>query len=127
MPSSRSINIEATIDSPKIVLDIEKSIFSIDGASFPEDAYDVYDSVLEWLKTNDVPYNGELICHFKFDVLSSASRKLVYEILLELEKAHDEHNNILVQWHYAKFDEDMMEVGEDFSEIINVPFKLLPF
>ncbi|NJO88280.1 MAG: DUF1987 domain-containing protein [Chloroflexia bacterium] len=89
MPSSRSINIEATIDTPKVVLDIEKSIFLVEGASYPEDAYDVYDSILDWLRSNETSYNGELVCHFKFNVLSSASRKLVYEILLELEKAQE--------------------------------------
>jgi ERCC4-type nuclease len=127
MPSSRSINIEATIDTPKVVLDIEKSAFLIEGASYPEDAYDVYDSILDWLRSNEASYNGELICHFKFNVLSSASRKLVYEILLELEKAQEANKNILINWHYEKFDEDMKEVGEDFSELVNLPFNLLPF
>jgi hypothetical protein len=127
MPSSLPVKIEATVDSPKIVLDIEKSTFLIDGASYPEDANIIYDGVLEWLRADDIPYNGELICHFSFNVLSSASRKMIYEILIELEKAHIANNNILVQWHYAKFDEDMMEVGEDFSEIIEVPFELTSF
>ncbi|NJO88281.1 MAG: DUF1987 domain-containing protein [Chloroflexia bacterium] len=34
---------------------------------------------------------------------------------------------MLVNWHYEKFDEDMKEVGEDFSELVNLPFNLLPF
>ncbi len=126
MPSSRSINIEATIDTPKVILDIEKSTFLIEGASYPEDAYDVYDTILDWLRTDETSYNGELICHFKFNVLSSASRKMVYEVLLELEKEQNSKGNISIFWHYEKFDEDMKEVGEDFSELVNIPFNLLP-
>jgi len=126
MPASRPLNIEETIDSPKILLDAENSTFLIDGPSYPEDAYDVYDNVLDWVKQKDYPLNGELICHFKFKVLSSASRKMVYEILLELEKIHLANGGILIHWHFEKFDEDMLEVGEDFSEIVNIPFKLLP-
>ena len=127
MPSSKSVNVEATIDTPKVVLDIEKSTFLIEGASYPEDAYDVYENILGWLRSTEASYNGELVCHFKFNVLSSASRKLVYEILLELEKAHETNKNILIHWHYEKFDEDMKEVGEDFSELVNLPFNLLTF
>jgi hypothetical protein len=59
-----------------VVLDIEKSAFLIEGASYPEDAYDVYDSILDWLRSNEASYNGELICHFKFNVLSSALAKI---------------------------------------------------
>jgi hypothetical protein len=35
---------------------------------------------------------------------------------LELEKAQEANKNILINWHYEKFDEDMKEVGEDFSD-----------
>ncbi len=126
MPSSRPVNIKETVDSPKILLDAEKATFLIDGPSYPEDAYDVYDHVLDWVRQNDYPLNGELICHFKFNVLSSTSRKMVYEILLELEKLHEINGSIHINWHFEKFDEDMLEVGEDFSEIVNIPFKLLP-
>ena len=126
MPSSRPVDIKETVDSPKILLDAEKATFLIDGPSYPEDAYDVYDTVLDWIKQNDYLLNNELVCHFKFNVLSSASRKMVYEILLELEKLHKANDGILISWHYEKFDEDMLEVGEDFSEIVNIPFKLLP-
>lgn len=127
MPSRRPVNIEGSTDSPKILLDIEKKLFLIEGSSYPEDAYIIYESILDWLKAKDVPYNGQLNCDFRFNVLSSASRKMVYEILLELEKAHEEQGDIVVNWHYETYDEDMMEVGEDFAEVLNLPFNLLPF
>ena len=126
MASSKPISIKATIDTPSVILDAEKSAFLIEGPSYPEDAHNIYDDVLDWLRKPETPLNGELICHFKFNVLSSASRKMVYEVLLELEKIHQTQNNIMVHWHYEEFDEDMLEVGEDFSDLVKIPFKLLP-
>jgi hypothetical protein len=34
-------------------------------------------------------------------------------------------NDIVVKWHYESDDEDMMEAGEDYKSIINVPFELV--
>jgi hypothetical protein len=47
-------------------------------------------------------------------------------VLRFLEKARMSNNNILVKWFYETDDEDMLETGEDFSEIVRVPFELVP-
>jgi hypothetical protein len=33
--------------------------------------------------------------------------------------------NVKIYWYFDEGDEDMMEVGEDFSEMIDVPFKMI--
>ena len=30
--------------------------------------------------------------------------------------------DVTVNWYYEEFDEDMREVGEDYSDVINLPF-----
>jgi hypothetical protein len=30
-----------------------------------------------------------------------------------------------VLWHYEEDDEDMLEAGEDYAGIINIPFKMM--
>ena len=34
-------------------------------------------------------------------------------------------NEVTVLWHYEADDEDMLEAGEDYAGIINIPFKMI--
>ncbi len=120
---NRYVNVEMCVDSPKILLDTANSIFIIEGPSYPEDAFEVYECVLKWLIQNNFRFENQLNCKFKFKVLSSASRKIILEILMGLEKASKNNNNIRVQWYYEKYDEDMMEAGEDLSDNFDIPFE----
>jgi hypothetical protein len=122
---NRSININMRVDSPKIVLDAEESIFLIEGPSYPADAFDVYECVLQWLELNNYQFESQLNCEFKFNVMSSASRKFVLEILMGLEKASLKNGNILIMWYYEEFDDDMREAGIDLSENVNIPFQFI--
>ena len=122
----KPVNIEITEDSPLIILDLENFLFKIEGPSYPEDAYAVYNAVIEWISKLDGSLKSKLYCVFNFKVLSSASHKMIYEILIGLESLHKKSNNVIINWNYLKFDEDMYEVGEDFSDIVDIPFKLIP-
>lgn len=127
MATSRAVKVDETVDSPGILLDAENSVFNIEGSSYPEDAYDVYDCVLDWIKENDYKFENKLICNFKYRVLSSASRKLLYDIFLSLEKASKNSPGIEIHWHHEKFDEDILEVGQDFDELLDLPFKFIAY
>jgi len=121
----KKIYIEPSEDSPLIHLDKNNLIFDISGPSYAADTYSVYQKVLDWLdEVNE--FNGKLKCKFDFSLLSSASHKMVFEILLKLENLYNSGNDITVDWYYAQFDEDMLEVGEAFSETINLPFDFFP-
>ncbi len=122
---NNKIYIEPEEDSPLIHLDIQNLIFEISGPSYAPDTYMVYKRVLDWLDSiND--FADKLISKFDFSLLSSASHKMVFEILLKLENLYNNGNDVVVYWFYAQFDEDMLEVGEAFSETINLPFEFYP-
>ena len=124
---NKIIDIKAVEDSPRIMLDEDNAIFIIEGASFPEDAFAVYSIVIDWIKNVKSKFVNELQCKFKFKVISSASHKMVYEILIELEKLYKNYAKISIHWYYEKYDEDMLEVGQDFTETIKLPFELISY
>ena len=33
--------------------------------------------------------------------------------------------DVLIKWYYDENDEDMMEAGEDYSDLLEAPFELL--
>ena len=38
---------------------------------------------------------------------------------------HKSGNDIMIKWYYEEDDEDMLEAGEDYQSIINIPFKMI--
>ena len=118
------IKIDQTEDSPEIILDRENYILKLSGPSFPEDAYETFQPVTRWLNAikDEVV---SLTCEFDFSILSSASNKLLFEILLKLEDLYQNGKDIAIFWYHDDFDEDMQEEGESFAQAVHVPFKFI--
>ncbi len=123
-----SIYIKKTKKTPLIYLDFEESIFQIKGASFSEDILSVYEPIITWINEYVPLLKKELVCDFYFTVLNSASHKKLFQILimLEQEKEKEQEKGIKINWYYDEDDEDIMEMGEDLMELINMPFNLIP-
>lgn len=111
-----------TKNTPFIHLDAQKRIFEISGVSFSEDIAEVYKPVLEWVDTNLPKLEGELLCKFHFDVLNSFSHKKIFNLLIKLNNYAQTGKNIKIEWAHDEDDEDIMEMGEDLDELIDLPF-----
>ncbi|MBQ5513471.1 MAG: SiaC family regulatory phosphoprotein, partial [Bacteroidales bacterium] len=58
---------------------------------------------------------------------NTASSKLLLDILMKLEQLSEDGNDVLVRWYYPEDDEDMQEAGEEYSDIVDVPFEQVPY
>jgi hypothetical protein len=47
--------------------------------------------------------------------------------MMKLEEMHQEGKTVLVNWHYASDDEDMADAGEEYAEIVEIPFEKLKY
>jgi len=122
-----TINITETEDTPKVILDREKSIFEISGRSLPEDVVLFYKPIIIWFdELKDDPINGMTLT-IKLEYFNTASSKLLLDIFLKLESIKDSGTDISVKWNYPESDSDMKEAGEEYSEIVEVPFDLEPY
>lgn len=121
-----SIYIKKTKKTPLIHLNIKDSVFQIKGPSFSEEIIDVFNPIIKWIDDNIPGLENELICELYFTVLNSASHKKIFQILIRLNSFLDNGKFIKVKWYYDEDDEDIMEMGEDLIELINIPFELIP-
>lgn len=113
------IHLEGTEDTPKIILDKANGIFEISGRSLPEDSAEFYKPILEWLAAYSADPNPETNFVFKLEYFNTASSKLILDVLSALEDI----SNISVSWYFHEDDEDMEEAGEEFSELVEIPFE----
>ena len=60
------------------------------------------------------------------EYFNTASSKLILDILMRLEDIHlDGNTAIEIIWNYDERDTDMEEAAEEYSELVEVPFKIV--
>lgn len=122
-----TIKIQGTEDTPKVILDKDAELLEISGRSLPEDVASFYEPILTWLEEYAESPNKKTIFNFKLVYFNTASSKLLLDILMKLEEIHEQGNDVLIKWHYPEDDEDMEEAGEEYSDIVDVPFEQVPY
>ncbi|HEX2968685.1 MAG TPA: DUF1987 domain-containing protein [Bacteroidales bacterium] len=119
-----TIKIAATEDTPGVILDPVNNVYEISGRSLPEDVVVFYQPVMQWLEDlAKTPIKG-MTLSFKLEYFNTASSKLILDILLKLEEIHSGGNEIKVDWYHLAGDSDMKEAGEEYSEIVGLPFEI---
>jgi hypothetical protein len=128
----KSLIIEETKTTPKIILDPGKNVFEISGVTMPENVQTFYYPVLEWLekfKTKIVDeknfiYDKVNPLNFKMNLyyFNSTSAKFLYDILNVFKDLQTESQHVKIHWFFQEEDEDMREAGEEMSEIVGISF-----
>ncbi len=116
-----------TDDTPSVILDAENEIFEISGRSLPEDVTAFYDPIINWLDEYSSSPNAKTVFTFKLVYFNTASSKLLLDILMKLEQMHEDGKDVMVRWYYPEDDEDMQEAGEEYADIVDVPFEQVSY
>lgn len=114
--------INATDETPYVILDKENSSFELSGKSLPEDVSTFYGKVLKWLDAYCESPNSVTEFNFKMDYFNTASSKMILDILLKLEELNEGDSEVKINWYYLEDDEDMEEAGEEYAEMVEIPF-----
>lgn len=119
-----SYYLEATPKTPKLDFNPDAETFLISGRSIPENSIEFYKPLLDWLdKYVSNPLDSTTF-EIKLEYFNTSSSKCLVEIFRKLEKIHDNGSKVTVEWYFDEEDEDMEESGEDFKEIIKIPFNM---
>ncbi len=122
-----AIKLQGTDDTPSVILDKAKGIFEFSGRSLPEDVNAFYEPILEWLSSYAEAPNSETSVTFKLVYFNTASSKLILDILLKFEEIGEAGSNVQINWYYPEDDEDMEEAGDEYSDIVEIPIKKIPY
>jgi len=110
--------LEATQDTPAIMLNKRDGIFHLTGRSILEDPGSFYDPVVEWLTDYAEQPNASTPFMFKLNYFNSATSKMIYNMLLILKDIQGAQ----VEWCYHKGDDDILEAGKEFEEELEMTF-----
>lgn len=116
------LNLEGTEDTPAILFDKKKGIFKVSGRSIPEDPSVFYKPVLEWIRQYAKDANPFTHVVFKLEYFNTSSAKLLLDMLYALEAI----KGVSIIWYFDEEDEDMEEAGQEFAELVKIPFEFKP-
>ena len=117
------IKIDGTDDTPNVHLDKGKGILELSGRSLPEDVTLFYQQILDWIDEYIKEPNDKTVFNFKLEYFNTASSKVILDILLKFEELVENGKEVVIKWFYNEDEEDMLEAGEEYADIVEIPFE----
>jgi hypothetical protein len=118
-----AIKVEPEKILPGIHLDRINGVFQIYGTSCPQDAVEFYEPIFNWLdKYLENPLESTTL-DFKLEYFNTVSAKVFLKIMGKMEDLSESGYNAKIRWFYTDGDDDLIEAGEEFADIIDVRFE----
>lgn len=121
-----NIFIEPTKATPKVFLDFESNVFSIEGQSYPENAAEFYSQIIKSINTHIKETHLPFILNLKLLYLNTSSTMSFMNLFEKLEDTFKKKKtHITVNWYYDEKNELAFECGEEFKEDFTFPFHII--
>ncbi len=119
------LQLEGSPKTPHVNFDPETGLLELKGRSIPENSIDFYKPLIDWLDRYGRSPKSKTALHVQLEYFNTSSSKCILDLFKKLEGVRATGNEVTVLWHYEADDEDMLEAGEDYAGIINIPFKMI--
>lgn len=120
-----NINIEGTAKTPQVEFDGGNGKLLIKGRSIPENSIEFYKPLIDWIDAYAGSVDGNTEVNIQLEYFNTSSSKCILDVFKRLEQIKNAGKGVTVKWHYEVDDEDMLEAGEDYQAIIDLPFQMI--
>ena len=117
-----SIKLEGTPKTPTVEFSAENGVLLLKGRSIPENSIEFYKPLINWIEDYSASAPSETVLNVQLEYFNTSSSKCLLDIFKRLERVGD---SATINWYYEEDDEDMLEAGEDYDAIIDIPFKMI--
>lgn len=116
--------LKGTENTPTIDFNLDTGVLEISGKSQVdelEESWNFFNPLLDKLKLYSLAPKVSTAVHLKLETMDNVSHKYILDILEILENVR----NTRVYWYNKTEDEDMQEAGQEFSDLIEIPFEFI--
>ncbi|TAE70961.1 MAG: DUF1987 domain-containing protein [Bacteroidetes bacterium] len=113
--------------TPEVRFAPEEGTIDICGASYPENAQAFYNYLLDKIdRYAQSPPVPKTYVRFRFSYFNTGTNTPIFALFRTLEKLNqkDDHE-VEIYWEFDEDDEDIKELGEYFSGMVELPFKII--
>ncbi len=109
--------------TPIINFDIDNGFLEIKGRSIPENSIEFYKPLYIALDNYLKVVKPVTVVTIYLEYFNTNSSKCILDVFKKLANVHQVASFVSINWYYD--DEDMLEAGEDYQTLINIPFKMI--
>ena len=119
------LNLEGSPKTPTIEFNSDSGYLLIKGRSIPENSIEFYKPLIESLEVYKDDSKSTTKVDIQLEYFNTSSSKCILDVFKKLEVINTGNSEVVINWFYEEDDEDMLEAGEDYQAIINIPFKMI--
>lgn len=117
--------VEGTGSNPAIRAEWEAGYLEMKGDSYPENAFELYQPVIDWIESFLASESRPLQLRLQLLYLNTSSIRAMMDVLDLLQGAHDTGRAVGVEWCYEHENERVAELAEEFREDYTFPFDIV--
>jgi hypothetical protein len=116
-----TLNIVGNSNRPDVIFNADSGELELRGRSILENANRFYEPLDEWVKAYINSPAKKTIFKMNLEYFNTTTSKYLLTILEDLETIYDLGKEIEIHWFYS--DSEMGELGEDYRNMVKMPFK----
>jgi|TARA_B100000497_G_C7649274_1_gene390537 hypothetical protein len=116
------LKLEGSAKTPFVEFN-SKGELLLKGRSIPENSIEFYKPIIEWIDNYGQSVNETTVLSVQLEYFNTSSSKCILDVFKKLETLSG--TEVSVKWYYEEDDEDMLEAGEDYEAIIDLPFEMI--
>lgn len=116
--------IEPSRNTPEIVLRPDGNM-KIKGRSIHENVADFYQAALQWADEYIIDPPDTTYVDIHLEYFNSSSAKYIIQLLQRFRLVALKNKKFFINWFYEEGDEDILERGEYFSSVLDIPFNFI--
>ncbi len=113
---------EGSAKTPEVEFNASGELL-LKGRSIPENSIEFYKPLIEWIESYSESPNSSTVLNVQLEYFNTSSSKCILDVFKKLESLTG--SEVSVKWYYEEDDEDMLEAGEDYEAIIDLPFEMI--
>lgn len=125
MQELSELTLAGTTASPSVRCTLEPLCITMQGDSYPENAFELFNPVLQWaeaaLDRSEAPFLVEL----ELIYLNTSSVRIMMELFDILEAAHNAGRKVAIHWYFDAKTPRVAELAEEFKEDLSLPFEII--
>jgi len=118
------LKISPTKNTPEILLNPE-GIIRIRGRSIHENVIDFFAPVEDWLTQYIINPADTTCVDMSLEYCNSASAKVLIHMLQKITYVSLKDKKFVINWYYEDGDDDILERGEYFASILDIPMNFI--
>ena len=117
--------IEATSKTPLVSFNPIKGSLKISGKSLLDNPENFFISLFDWVDLYVSQPAQKTTFTIDLESFNTSSLKEILSLLTKLDELFQANNNVVAHWVYKKDEDVMHELGQDYANMVNLPFKFI--